>query len=79
MVNRMRANRSHRNNRRSHHALKDVRISSCQDCGNPHLRHTVCANCGKYRGRIVIDVQAAITKKEKKMKARENQAAGMAK
>lgn len=70
----MRANRSHRNNRRSHHALKDIRLSACPDCSMPHIRHTVCENCGKYRGRIVIDVAAKISKKEKKMKDREKAA-----
>lgn len=70
----MRANRAHRDNRRSHHALTNVRLSKCADCGTMHLRHVACENCGKYRGRMVIDVQALITKKEKKMKARESAA-----
>jgi hypothetical protein len=35
----------------------------------------MCLNCGKYKSRVVVDVQAALAKKEKKMKAR-NQAAG---
>lgn len=66
MVNRMRANRSHRDNRRSHHAIDDVRLSKCANCGKPHLRHTMCAECGTYRGRKVIDMTpktAVATKK----------------
>ncbi len=54
MVVRMRATRSHRNNRRSHHALKGVRLSKCNDCGAEHLRHRMCTNCMKYRGRVVV-------------------------
>ena len=79
MVNRMRATRAHRDNRRSHHALTAVRLSACADCGTPHVRHTACSNCGKYRGRIVIDVQSVIAKKEKKMKEREKASASAAK
>jgi len=28
----------------------------------------MCRNCGKYKGRIVIDVKAIIAKKEKRRK-----------
>lgn len=68
---RMRSTRSHTGNRRSHHALKEPRVSTCKDCGSSHLRHHVCENCGKYRSRVVIDVVAKMEKKEKKMKARQ--------
>ncbi len=68
MVVRMRANRSHRDNRRSHFALKSPRFSVCKDCSSSHLRHRVCLNCGKYRGRQVLDVKSKIAKMEKKMK-----------
>lgn len=71
MVNRMRATRAHRGNRRSHHALKDMRLSACPNCTTPHIRHTACTNCGQYRGRIVIDVGARISKRQTKMKKRE--------
>ncbi len=72
MVVRMRANRSHRNNRRSHHALKGARLSSCENCQTPKASHKVCGNCGIYRGRQVIDVRKKLAKKEKKTKEREN-------
>lgn len=75
MVNRMRATRAHRDNRRSHHALKDMRLSACPNCNTPHLRHTVCTNCGQYRGRMVINVEAQISKRQTKMKKREEAAA----
>ena len=63
MVNRMRANRSHRDNRRSHHALDDVRLSKCANCGTQHIRHTMCEKCGTYRGKKVIDITAIVAKK----------------
>ena len=67
---RMRHTSGHSANRRSHHKVTGPRLSTCNDCGNAHARHHVCANCGKYRGREVIDVKAQIEKKEAKMKAR---------
>lgn len=67
---RMRHTKGHTGNRRSHHALKEPQLSKCADCGLLHLMHRVCANCGKYRGRVVIDVEKQIVKKEEKAKRR---------
>jgi large subunit ribosomal protein L32 len=74
MVNRMRHNRSHRGNVRSHHALKNVGGSKCPECGSVCATHRACANCGKYRGRVVIDVHAKIAKKDKKSKTKKGTA-----
>lgn len=71
MVVRMRHNRAQRKNTRSHHALIERAIQVCPDCKSPVLRHTACLNCGKYKGKMVINVQAKIDKKAKKMKERE--------
>ena len=68
MVVRMRSNSSHTGNRRSHHALKGVGVFLCKDCGHPKLMHRVCPNCGKYRGKVIIDVVAKAEKKAKKQK-----------
>lgn len=65
---RMRVNRSHTGNRRSHHALKEPRLSKCIKCGAQHLRHRMCPDCGDYRGREVVDV---VGKKTARMKRRE--------
>lgn len=65
MVVRMRANRGHRDNRRSHFALKSLRFSLCKDCGASHLRHRVCTTCGKYNSMQVLNVHAKIEKKAK--------------
>lgn len=64
----MRATRAHRDNRRSHHALEDVRLSKCSNCGAMHKRHTLCEKCGMYRGRKVIDMTAIVAKKTVKDK-----------
>jgi len=71
MVNHMRHTRAHTANRRSHHALKMQALSMCPKCGAPKLNHAVCMNCGTYKGKVVIDTQAKLAKKEKKMKERQ--------
>ena len=70
MVNRMRHNRAQRGDTRSHHALTAQSLSVCPDCQAKRLSHKVCSNCGKYNGRVVIDVMAKTVKKEKKLKAK---------
>ncbi|MEK9131329.1 MAG: 50S ribosomal protein L32 [Patescibacteria group bacterium] len=71
MVNRMRATRSHRDNRRSHFALKAAALATCQDCKARILAHHACLKCGKYAGKMVLNVQAKIDKKVKKAKEAE--------
>ena len=78
MVNHMRHTHSQTANRRSHRALKEQRLSFCKDCGAPKLNHAICLNCGKYNGRLVVDVHAALAKKEKKMKERQKLAGSSA-
>lgn len=70
MVVRMRATRSHRNNRRSHHALDTVRVSKCQNCNALHKSHALCMQCGWYNGRKVVDVAVAAAEKVQKKSAK---------
>ncbi len=69
MVVRMRHTRSHTGNRRSHHALKGQGVTLCKDCGQPKLPHRMCAGCGKYKGKEVVNTIAKAEKKSKKQKA----------
>ncbi|MEK7567508.1 MAG: 50S ribosomal protein L32 [Patescibacteria group bacterium] len=64
----MRINRSATRKRRSHHALIGARFSKCADCGAVHIPHRVCTSCGKYNGRVVIDMVKAVSKKASKAK-----------
>ncbi len=66
----MRHTRAHTANRRSHHALRGAGLVKCSDCGALHIPHRVCPNCGKYRGRVVIDVVGEQARKEAKVNAR---------
>ena len=49
-------------------------MTKCPKCAKPVLPHTVCRNCGYYKGREVIDVMKKLTKKEKKQKESEMKA-----
>jgi large subunit ribosomal protein L32 len=70
---RMRHTKGHTGNRRSHHSLSEPRLSKCADCGLEHQMHRVCENCGKYRGRVVIDVEKINIKKEEKAKKKQRE------
>ena len=67
----MRHTKGHRNQRRAHHALKQISTVACAKCHAAVVPHRVCLNCGTYAGREVIDVLAKLTKKERKLKEKE--------
>lgn len=67
MVVHMRHTRGHTGNRRSHHALKEVRVSVCKECGQEYIRHRVCMGCGMYRGKQVVDVKGKTERKERRV------------
>lgn len=39
-----------------------VKLVDCPSCGSKCVSHTVCIQCGKYRGRQVTDKQKKIDK-----------------
>jgi len=67
----MRHTKSHRNNRRAHHALEPGAVSTCVKCKQDKLPHRICENCGSYNNREVVDVLAKLTKRQKKQKEKE--------
>lgn len=40
--------------RRSHLALSVPNMVVCSNCGELTLSHKVCANCGYYKGKLVV-------------------------
>ncbi|MEM8962181.1 MAG: 50S ribosomal protein L32 [Acidobacteriota bacterium] len=47
--------KARRDKRRAHDFLRRPAQSICDTCGEPKLPHRVCASCGSYRGRDVIE------------------------
>ncbi len=54
-VQKFRKSAQKRDQRRSHHALKAKGISLCPNCGESKLPHMVCAACGHYKGKQVLE------------------------
>ena len=70
-VPKRRHTKSKRDKRRMHIFLKAPSLSLCPKCGKPILPHTICLNCGYYKGKEVIDVLKKLTKKERKKREKE--------
>lgn len=60
---------------RMHKYIHRVALNVCPKCKKPVLSHTVCKNCGYYKGVEVVNVLADLTKKEQKTKQKEIQEA----
>jgi len=56
---------------RMHKYIKSVHLNICPKCKKPILSHTVCLNCGFYKGNEVINVLANLTKKDKKIREKQ--------
>lgn len=51
---RMRHTRGHTNNRRSHHALKNLKVVKDKESGNMRLPHRIDEATGMYRGKQIF-------------------------
>jgi large subunit ribosomal protein L32 len=56
---------------RMHKYISRVVLNVCPKCKKPVLAHTVCKNCGYYKGKEVINVLSKLTKKDKKAREKE--------
>ncbi|MCD5396203.1 MAG: 50S ribosomal protein L32 [Candidatus Pacebacteria bacterium] len=70
-VPKKRTTKSRQGKRRLHIHLEAPKLTLCPKCKKPVLPHTVCLNCGYYKGEMVIDVFKKLSKKEKKKKEKE--------
>ena len=63
-VPKKKTSKSRRDMRRANHDRMDMpAVSSCRQCGAPVKPHNACSECGTYRGRQVIDVEAETEEK----------------
>jgi large subunit ribosomal protein L32 len=46
--------------RRTHDKAAAPTLAICPHCGAMHIYHTVCGECGYYRGKIAIEKEAAV-------------------
>jgi large subunit ribosomal protein L32 len=53
-VPRNRTSNARKNSRRAHHAKKPTNTSSCSNCSQLRIPHHICAHCGFYDGRLII-------------------------
>jgi large subunit ribosomal protein L32 len=53
-VPKRRTSKSRKGMRRSHHRLTLPPIVKCANCSNLHVRHTICSECGHYRGKPIL-------------------------
>ncbi len=51
-------NKSARDRRRSHLALKSANLVECPQCHALRLPHTVCPSCGSYKGTEVYEIKS---------------------
>ena len=70
-VPKQRKTKSRRNQRRMHIFLKEPTLTKCKKCGKPLLPHSVCQNCGFYKGQEVLNILEKLTKKERKAREKE--------
>ena len=56
-VPKKKTSQARRTQRRAHHALKEPKLVACPNCGETHVPHRVCPNCGYYKGRTAVAVE----------------------
>ncbi|HLV43831.1 MAG TPA: 50S ribosomal protein L32 [Aggregatilineales bacterium] len=44
-----------RDRRRQHDRLQPIALVACENCGSMKRPHTVCLECGTYRGRDIVE------------------------
>ena len=56
--------------RRSHAAISPSRASKCE-CGAMRLSHRACPSCGKYNGRVILDIVARTEREQRRIKRKD--------
>ncbi|HIA27784.1 MAG TPA: 50S ribosomal protein L32 [Planctomycetes bacterium] len=56
-VPKRKTSRARKLKRRAHDGLTEAQRCRCTRCGDWTLPHSVCENCGHYRGRALLPVE----------------------
>ncbi len=62
--------RARRNKRRKSYKHATLGFTLCRQCKKSIPLHRACPYCGRYRGRVILDLEAKTAKKLKKQKAK---------
>lgn len=54
-----RKTKSQQGNRRAHIKVEEEELTECSQCGETKRPHTVCSNCGYYKGEQIISQEEA--------------------
>ncbi|MDD3839653.1 MAG: 50S ribosomal protein L32 [Clostridia bacterium] len=54
-VPKRRTSKARRDKRRANYKLASPNVVTCPQCNEPRLPHRVCASCGYYKGKKVVD------------------------
>jgi large subunit ribosomal protein L32 len=57
-VPKRRTSKSRSRTRQAHDALPKPSFAKCPRCSQAVKPHTVCGNCGYYRGTMIVDMDA---------------------
>jgi len=41
--------------RRTHYTMEAPTLAVCANCGAMHIYHTICPECGYYRGKLAVE------------------------
>ncbi|MCB0396555.1 MAG: 50S ribosomal protein L32 [Flavobacteriales bacterium] len=52
--------KTRRDKRRTHHKAAVPTLATCSNCGAAIQRHTVCGECGHYRGKPAVEKEAQV-------------------
>lgn len=64
-VPKQRHTKARRDRKRVRFELKPVSMQTCPKCGEPKLPHRVCAKCGFYKGKEVVNTLKKVAKRSK--------------
>ena len=55
-VPKKRVSKQRKRKRRTHHKASEATLATCSRTGAPTLRHRVCPTSGRYRGKLIYEV-----------------------